>query len=108
MPSVTVYVDLNGIPHTFIGLTDANGITTYFGCAPSGGRYAGAPTLNPDGTVNTNGDGSGWPIAPGTVRQGINPVIRDSAGHIERVAWSKTIDITAERFAEIHVETMRN
>ena len=81
MASITVFVDLagpDGTPHAFVGLTDDQGQTTYYGYFP-----------NPDTS-------QGRPIGPGFVGKGIAPDDNYSAGHMNQVSFSKTVTVTAE------------
>ena len=81
MASITVFVDLAGLPHAFVGLTDDQGNTTYYGYFP-----------NPD-TSN------GHPVGPGFVGEGIDPKNIKNAGHMDQVSFSKTVNVTAEQLA---------
>src|SRR5215207_8401795 len=81
-PSVTVFVDNVGTPHTFIKLDDGNGKIDYFGFAP---RSPGSPH------------------GPGIVGQGLTTHTRGDpdnshAGYIDDVGWSKTISTTKEQY----------
>ena len=77
MPSVTVYVDLKGVPHGFLSLNQGS-IKDYYGWGPDANGYAGRP------------------IAPGVV--GINLIPRadnpNYAGNMDQVVWSKTLEVS--------------
>jgi hypothetical protein len=77
-PTVTIYVDYKGTPHTFIRLNDANGNSEYFGFAPeTPGSAIGAGKIGRGITTHAQGD-------PDNSR----------AGYMDDVAWSKEIPIT--------------
>ena len=78
MSSVTIYVDLKNVPHAFIGLTNNNGITEYFGFAPDAAH-------------------EGYPIAPGKLGQTLDPNSEENAGRINEACWSKTIQVSDDQ-----------
>ncbi len=85
-PSVTVFVDNVGTPHTFIKVDDGNGHVDYYGFAPS-----------------TPGD----PHGSGKVGEGLTTHARGDrdnsrAGYIDDVGWSKTISIDNEQYDAIN------
>ncbi|MET3495106.1 hypothetical protein [Variovorax boronicumulans] len=86
-PSITIYVDNVGTPHTFLGLNDGNGGVQYFGFAPSS---------------------AGSPHGPGNVGSGLATHAQgdpknERAGYIDDVGWSKTVPITGVQY-----EAMKN
>jgi len=81
-PTITVFVDNAGTPHTFVKLDDGNGKVNYYGFAPS-----------------TPGD----PHGPGKIGEGLTTHARGDrdnsyAGYIDDVGWSKTIAIKNEQY----------
>ncbi|CAK0749519.1 serralysin [Gammaproteobacteria bacterium] len=81
MASITVFVDLSGLPHAFVGLTNDQGQTVYYGYSP-----------NPDTS-------QGKPVGPGYIGTGIIKDDIHSAGHMEQVSFSKTVTVTTEQLA---------
>ena len=82
-PSITVFVDNVGTPHTFIKLDNGNGEVNYYGFAPS------APNS---------------PHGPGTVGKGLATHVQGDptnshAGYIDDVGWGKEMTIGSEQYA---------
>lgn len=81
-PSVTIYVDYKGTPHTFIGLDDGNGKKDYYGFAPAtAGAAHGAGKVGIGLATHAQGDPS-----------------NSAAGFIDDVGWSKPIPITSAQY----------
>ncbi|MGJ7496998.1 hypothetical protein ACSFA8_18200 [Variovorax sp. RT4R15] len=81
-PSVTIFVDNVGTPHTFIRLDDGNGVSQYYGFAPaSAGSAHGAGTVGQGLTTHTRGDPN-----------------NSAAGYMDDVGWSKTIATSTAQY----------
>ncbi|VTV10598.1 hypothetical protein WDL1CHR_01544 [Variovorax sp. WDL1] len=81
-PSIAVFVDNVGTPHTFVRLDDGNGQVNYYGFAPS-----------------TPGN----PHGPGKIGRGLTTHAlgdRDNshAGFIDDVGWEKEIAVSSEQY----------
>lgn len=84
-PSVTIYVDYKGTPHTFIGIDDGNGKRDYYGFAPmTPGAAHGLGKVGSGLATHAQGDSS-----------------NSAAGFIDDVGWSKSISITSDQYQSI-------
>ena len=81
-PSITVYVDYKGTPHTFFKLDDGNGHFEYYGFAPvAAGSPAGTGHVGRGITTHAQGDPT-----------------NSAAGFIDDASWKKEISVTTEQY----------